>query len=188
MQTQTTGVGTNLPKFKDVITIEIAVQMVYQKMLDTLPADYKHREILAHAIVGSANAKGQLSYIYNALAGFENTIDFKVGDDIRCTSEERRERYDYNLEDSEGEEKPDGIKKKTEQGADYKPNYSVRSVGIGRCEVIEVDMYSDKKLLVKFIQDKKYDNGKEEEEVWVDHRKCTKWYVNRPAVVETVAH
>lgn len=175
MQTSNMENTPQLPRFEQEISIVLPVEMIYRKMLETLPVEYKHRETLAHAIIGSTVGNGKVAYIYNALAGFTNEIDFQIGDRVACTSKDRQESYDYNLESSDGEEKPAGIEIKERDGTAYKPNWSVRDVAIGDCEVVEIDMYSDKKLKVQFIQDKRYNGGKETVTEWVNHKTCQRW-------------
>jgi len=181
MQTQTTGRG--LPKFTDVISIEISVDAIYRKLMDTFPADYQHKETLAHAIVGSANRSGGLSYIFNALNGYTNDVDFSVGDGLICSENERKEYYDANLQTEDG-------KPKQVVDVDAKPNWKVRWRKIGNCEVVEIDMYRSDKLRVEF-RNETSQGVYEMETKWVNHKKCTEMSGNnypQLATVESVAH
>lgn len=147
-----------MKQFNKDIEIVISVDSIANNLLNTFPEDYKHRELLTEAIIGSSLATGKLSYIYNALAGYTNDINFEVGDKVICTSEDRREvEWQRNEEGSE----------KTKRNS--------RNVAIGECEVLEINEYEKYKLKVKFEQDSYYTEGKKEtSEVWVDHRTCTK--------------
>jgi hypothetical protein len=73
-----------LPKFNKVIHVEVDLDMLHKQLLSTFPEDYKHKEILSHAIVGSAAANGGLGYIYSAINGHVTKIDFQVGDHVKC--------------------------------------------------------------------------------------------------------
>jgi hypothetical protein len=121
-------------------------------LVATFPEDYQHREILAHAIIGTN--KSNLSYIYNALNGYTNDVDFSIGDEVMCTSEDRYERVEEAV-----------------VAQDAKPKY--KEVAIGKCKVVAIDMYSDRKLQVEFMSWDRYNHKQETKKVWVNHKKCT---------------
>lgn len=149
---KTNYAAQKLPKFNDVISIEVEINSIYEKLRDTFPEDYKHKEILAHAIVGSAVEHGGITFIYNALNGYTNDIDFKVGDVIMC----------------EEEDKTVYVPPTEEKKADWK------YVPIGECKVIQVGMYRNSKLKVEFLNGRR---GSEEtfmETTWVNHKRCTR--------------
>jgi hypothetical protein len=162
---------TKMPRFTDSITITVDVDTIFEKLLGQLPEDLKSREILAHAVVGSAVENGTISYIYNALNGYTNEINFEVGNMVVCTETERHERYDANLEDEDGKRRPNVEFTPTE---DYKPNWKRRSVQVGECKVLEINLYKKDKLKVQF-QSAAYSGDKmETKEVWVSHKACTR--------------
>lgn len=158
---------TKMPRLNKDFTIIIDGDVIMKKMLDLLPEDFKHREVLAHAIVGSGIEAGNISYIYNALSGFTNDIDFKEGDDVICTESGRYEEYDAN------EYHEDGSLKEAIQLEGYKPNLKYRNVEISNCRVISVNLYTTNKLLVEFDTVDKYSGKKRRESKWVDHKKCS---------------
>lgn len=165
-----------LPEFTETIKLEIEVSDIYKRMKNVLPEDYKHRDILAHAIVGSAAENGGLLFVYNALAGFDNTVDFQVGDEIMCSAEERNEKYDANVENEKGESVASVM---NPADPEYKPKWKNKDVEIGKCIVKQINLYSGKKLLVEFEQHHKYRDTPTVETVqmWVNHRNCAKWAV-----------
>jgi len=141
-----------LPVFNQTISIEVSLDDIYRKLMGTFPEDYKHKEILSHAIVGSAMEYGGIGFIYNALNGYTNDVDFKVGDIVVCTSQDRKVYTSV-----------------TEEGK--RPDWNWRA--IGDCQVIEINMYKRSKLRVEFQQINS--EGKSEvTSAWVDHKKCTK--------------
>lgn len=77
-----------LPKFNKVIHVEVDLDMLHKQLLSTFPEDYKHKEILSHAIVGAAASNGGLGYIYSAMNGHVNEIDFCEGDHVMCGGDE----------------------------------------------------------------------------------------------------
>lgn len=159
-----------LPAFDQVIKIEVEVNDIFNKLRDEFPSDYKHRDLVAHAIIGTAVNNQTLGYLYNALNGYTPLIDFQVGDMVECTEEERCERYDGNLSGD--------TMLATEAALDpeYKAKWMTRDVAIGVCEVIEINLYSAQKLKVRFTEDHKWNVGqKVENEEWVSHKNCTKW-------------
>lgn len=153
--------AAKLPKFEGIIKMEIEVDAVYNRMLNTLPEDYKHKEILAHAIIGTAQEGHQLHFIYNALGGYTNDIDFAVNDIVICTSADRHAYQLIKSPATAGESTP-------------KPEYNKELVEVGECEVIEINLYAKwQKLKVRFIQ-LDQEGYPEERETWVDHKKCTR--------------
>lgn len=153
-----------LPKFTETIKIEVDIQSIHEKLMDTFPDDYKHKEILSHAIIGSAVENDSLVYVYNALNGYTNDVDFKVGDLIVCTEEERRDRYDAN----------EPVVQSPHDG-DYKPNWKYRDVEIKECRVVEINWYKRNKLKVEFQSYDRYSGELVDTQTWVNHKKCTKW-------------
>jgi hypothetical protein len=175
-KTQTNTNTNELPKFDQVIKIEIEVQSIHEKLLNELPEDYKHRAILAHAVIGSAAQNGGLNYIYNALCGFTNDVDFKVGDNVICTEIDKYERYDANIEAEDGSSLIHDI---NVHAQDYKPKWKARTVKIGECSVKSINLYASNKLEVEYKGwSRTYDveRGQDAEIVTtsVNHKNCTK--------------
>ena len=169
---QTIEKGFELPKFEEVIKIEVEVASIYDKLVGTFPDDYKHKEILAHAIVGNAADKGGIGYIYNALCGMDNFIDFKVGDHVICTETEKLERYDANKFTAEG----DWIPVDGEDAEDYKPNWKFREVEIGFCKIIAINLYAADKLTVEFQGWDRYSKDTETtKKSSVNHKNCSRY-------------
>jgi hypothetical protein len=161
---------THMPRFNETISIQINVDSIYDKMLELLPDNYKHREVVAHAIIGTGIEAGNIGYVYNALCGFTNAIDFKEGDVVICVEKERRERYDANKEEEDG-------KIKAFEGAHdidtYKPNWKTRMVPIGKCKIKRINLYAADKLQVEFLTDSSYSSTPEMKTAKVNHKNCT---------------
>lgn len=178
MDNQVTN-NRQLPKFNEVISIQIEVSAIYDKLIETFPVDYKHKELLSHAIVGSSLSRGNLGYIYNALNGFTNDIDFKVGETVICSEESRWERYDANKENEYGSPILLSITdEKTPVGGD-KPKWKARQVPIGECVIESIDIYKNDKLNIEFIGwNNRYaiERGEEAslQTTSVNHKNCTK--------------
>ena len=147
---------SKLPVFNKTISIEVDVDDIHKKLMETFPEDYKHKEILSHAIVGSAMEHGGIGFIYNALNGYTNDVDFAIGEVVDCTSKHRRE-YVPSIDEPA-----------TKARRDMKE--------IGACEIVAINLYSRNKILVKYQQDAAFPfGGAEEVTAWVDHKTCTKW-------------
>lgn len=160
-QQNATETAAKLPVFNQTISIEVDVDDIHKKLMGTFPEDYKHKEILSHAIVGSAMEHGGIGYIYNALNGYTNDVDFKVGDILVCESNDKKV-YDPITEENK---RPDWK---------WKP--------IGDCQVVEINIYKQSKLRVEFQQ--KNSEGKSEiTSVWVNHKTCTKQAQGKVPVV-----
>ena len=112
--------GYELPKFDQVITIEVSVASIYDKLVSTFPEDYKHKEALAHAIIGTTKDNGSIAHIYNALNGYTNAIDFQIGDEIDCGVKSRRVV--------------------TSTPGETAPNISRKVESIGFCKIVDIDM------------------------------------------------
>lgn len=153
-----------LPKFNKVITIEVNVDDIHKRLMDQFPEDYKHKEILSHAIIGSAIEFGGINHIYNALNGFPTEVDFQVGERIWCSENERRENiYELRYSDDSESDLPKRI---------YKECVDKE---IGECEIIEINVYARDKIKVKFTQDAWRKDSTEEKTAWVNHKNCDKW-------------
>jgi hypothetical protein len=162
---------SKLPVFNKTISIEVDVDDIHKKLMETFPEDYKHKEILSHAIVGSAMEHGGIGFIYNALNGYTNDVDFAIGEVVDCTSTKRincREigvdrRWNFNIGGFWTFPEP-----ATKARRDMKE--------IGACEIVAINLYSRNKILVKYQQDAAFPfGGAEEVTAWVDHKTCTKW-------------
>lgn len=112
-----------LPRFEQVIKLEIEAQAIFEKLMSEFPPEYKHKEILAHAIVGVCMENNCILPVFNALNGYPNTLNFNVGDKVYCISTDKR------VADGDG----------------YK------NVEIGECEVVAINPYTKwRKLTVKY--------------------------------------
>lgn len=157
-----------MKKFNQSIKIEVAVDDIAKKLLDTFPQDYKHKEMLTETIISTALNSRNISYIYNALNGYSAEIDFQVGDKVICTTKDKKIAIWE-------EEKVVAEVMQPVVGKPKMKKIETNYVEIGECEIVEIDLYSDSKLKVKFIQDDTYNYGLlQETESWVNHRTCTK--------------
>ena len=137
--------------------MEVEVDSIAQKMLDLFAGStYQHSEILVEAVIGTAVEKGTMSYIYNALNGFNNEIDFKVGDIVTCTAT----HWGYTREQA-----PDPLPE------DYKTKWIRKDLKIGECKVVEINIYRQDKLKVEYTTCNNV-GGDEVETAWVNHKKC----------------
>lgn len=162
-----------MPNFNQTIEVKFEVDDIYKMLKDTFPTDYKHREVLSHAVIGTALQNGSLSYIFKALSGFTNDIDFEEGDMVVCSSESRQEWYDANKEDENGTPKEGWIPDEGEPN--YKPLWKRRGVAIGACKVVGINLYSEYKLLVEYAGADRYDPAKTQVlREWVSHQQCNK--------------
>ena len=139
-----------MKKFNKVITIEVAVDSIAEQLLSTLSPDFKHRELVVEAIIGTGVDKNTLSYVYNAMNGFSPEIDFKVGDIVMSEHTE----YMYKTEDS-------------------RVKGNSQSEAIGQCKVINIDLYTKDKLQVEYVYYNRAGTT-EPKTAWVKHTNCSK--------------
>lgn len=145
--------------FEQVISIEVSVQAIADKLLSTFDANFAHREMLTEAIIGTGIENGSIAYVYNALGGYSNEIDFKIGQIVECTDtvhNYRQKPLDPNLA------------VEVEQIIQYESGYHP----IGKAEIIDIDIYKRNKLKIKYtIIDSK---GQPKETTdWVKHKSCS---------------
>lgn len=162
----------NLPAFEQVIEVKVEVSAIYEKLLASFPEDYKHRENLAHAIIGSTKDNSGIGHIYNALNGYSNAIDFQVHETVMCDQKEKNEWYDSNRYNEDGSEYANVVPEVAQL-----PKWKMTKKEIGVCVIVAIDLYRDNKLLVEFIGQNEYNNDKPAGNMrkWVNHRSCTKW-------------
>lgn len=82
-ETKVTPVRT-MKSFNQTINIEVQVDTIANKLLSSMDDANPHSALIAETIVGTLAAEGRLSGLYNALNGWETTIDFKVGQRVNC--------------------------------------------------------------------------------------------------------
>jgi hypothetical protein len=142
-------------KFNKVIKIEVSVDDIANQLLAQISPDFKHRELLTEAIIGSSLEKNNLSYVYGALSGFTGDVDFQVGDSVVCKSQV------YNYIQRPQTEPPTEVK------------YDQQYVQIGDCKVVEINKWSENKLMVEYTETLR-DGKQRTDQKWVDHKECNK--------------
>jgi len=75
-----------MKSFNQAINIEVQVDTIANKLLESMDSSNPHSALIAETIIGTLVSEGRLSGLYNALNGWESTIDFKVGQLIHCSS------------------------------------------------------------------------------------------------------
>ena len=141
-----------MKNFNKEIKITITANEIATKLLGEMNPEFKHREMVVEAIIGSANER-ILSNIYNTLNGFTLDINFKVGDKLVQNEKGSLTARMY---------------KKDETGAIVLINPEKEYIKITNAEVIEIDEYADKKINIRFSY--MLSNGNETvKEEWVNH-------------------
>lgn len=120
-----------MKKFNQDIQITVSVDNIAKKLLDTMTEFFPHKELLVEAIIGSslahAGALG-VSHIYNALNGYESTIDFTVGQAVYC----KETCWSYVA-------KADGS------------GYQQKEVIIGNCIITAIDPFASDTVTISYI-------------------------------------
>lgn len=140
-----------MKKFSQVISIEVPVQSIADLLLNNLHPDFKHKEIVAEAIVGRMMNDNSLGYLYNSLNGYHCNIDFEVGDFITTSGNGLSHYACWTPESLE--------KRSTVHGY------------ITEGKVININPYSDKKLEIEFLAPDRNGDMKPQTE-WIKH---TNW-------------
>jgi hypothetical protein len=141
-------------KFNQSISIEVQVDNIANQLLDTINPEFKHREPMVEAIIGTAlNNKEALSHIYNAMNGYLPEINFKVGDIVNC----KATTYMYVTEESR-------IK-----GDSHRAE-------LGKSVIVQVDPYRADPLCVEY--DYYTSDGTVRRDArWVEMRHCSEFPV-----------
>lgn len=105
-----------LKKFNQSIQIEIEIDVIAEKLLSTFDSEFPHKELMTETLISIALEDGRVSDLFNTLNGFEKKLDFYVGEELYCNTEQ----YMYTIEGDKW------IKK-------YVP--------IGKCLVIEINPF-----------------------------------------------
>jgi len=138
-----------MKKFNQTINVQVSVDSIAEKLYSTFDQDFAHRELLTESIIGSNLESGKLTYVYNALNGFNNDIDFEVGQTVDC----KENVYKWTLDVSTG-------------------SYKVEYMPVGKAKIIEINIYKSDKLLVEYITIN--NKGEEIKETrWVNHFECS---------------
>ena len=139
-----------MKKFNQVISIEVAVDTIADLLLANMNPDFKHKEIVAEAIVGRMMNDSSLSFLYNSLNGYPCTIDFKVDDEIKAVKPMRI--YGFWT--------PESIANNDSCYGD-----------VLDAKIIEINVYSNQKLNIEYlVPDKK--GVMQKQTKWVNH---TEW-------------
>lgn len=139
-----------MKKYTEVITVEVSVDSIAQQLLSNINPDFKNREILTESIIGSLLDTNKIGFIYNALHGYSNKIDFKVRDKIMCNNQ----CFQYNTLES----------KESKRGVWSK---------IGECVVIDINVYLNSKLKIEY-QSENLDGTFRAVSLWVNHIDCSR--------------
>jgi len=145
--------SNNMKKFNQTITIEIEVDNIANQLLEKMNPEFKHREPVVEAIIGTAlnSRDNTLSHIFNALSGHLPEINYKVGDIVDCTSE----TYMYLTEESR-------------QSGDS------QRAKLGKSKVIEINPFSSTPLLVEYDYYRK-DGTVKKDTSWVKMSQCSEF-------------
>jgi hypothetical protein len=136
-----------MKNFNKVITVEVSVDSIANMLLDSMSADFKHKELVAEAIVGRMMNDNSLGYLYNSLNGYPTTIDFQIGDEVSSNSGFRS----YGYWTPESIEKNDSCYGYVKSG-----------------KIVEINEYGDQKLRIEY----QFPNKKGEMDTntqWVKH-------------------
>ena len=141
-----------MKKFNQTISVEIEIDQIAEKLLSEFPADYKHREIVTEAIIGTTLSNGGIGLVYNALNGYKNEINFAVDDMVIVKDEVYNNMDNYQLITD-----------------------SNRNWAIGR--VVEINQYHPgNKLIIEWIKVRrsglKFSISVNTDRI--DHKKCSK--------------
>lgn len=146
--------NNSMSKFNQTINVEIQVDTIANQLREKISPEFKHREELVEAIIGTAlNNKDTeaLQYIYNAMTGHIPKLDFKVGDIINC----KATTWMYVTEESR-------LKKDS------------HSAELGKCVIVNVNAFSNTPYYVEYDY---YcsDGSVRKDRTWVKAHQCSKF-------------
>ncbi len=118
-----------IKKYNKVISVSVEVDSIAEKLLSTMNPEFKHTTELVDTIMGVMLERGKISYLYNSLNGFNNEINFKVGDTVKSNI--------YNVITTYVQK----------EGSDA---WVSENAAITKGKVVEIDLYRDNKIKVEF--------------------------------------
>lgn len=79
-------VKRTMKQFNKTIQIEVSVDTIANQLLNTMDNTNPHSVLITETIVGTLCAENRLGMLYNSLNGWEDVIDFKIGQKVHCTA------------------------------------------------------------------------------------------------------
>lgn len=141
-----------MKSFNQVITVQVSVDSIANQLLEAMNPEFKHRELVTEAVIGRMMNDNSLSYLYNSLNGYNNSIDFQIGDEVSSVNGFRA----YGYWTPESIEKNDTVYGSVKNG-----------------KVVEINEYADKKIKIEYqIPTKTGDFTTQFQ--WVDHKEWNK--------------
>jgi hypothetical protein len=142
-----------MKNFNQSIKVEVSVDSIAKQLLDNMNPEFKHNELVVETLIGRmlTSDKQGISMLYNSLNGYNQEINFEVGNTVKPTDLNKYSYWDTN---AEGER--------------------VRSSkNIETAEVVEVNPYRDNKIKIAYVT---FDSRGNEVIVteWVNHTTCDK--------------
>lgn len=111
--------ATELNKFNKDIQVTISVDSIAKNLAEKISKEFQHANLLVNVIIGQAlsNERMQdISRIYNAMNGWIDELDFRIGQQLFC----KDDIYDYLF-------KPDGSRH-----------------DMGPCKIVAIDPLRDR--------------------------------------------
>jgi len=140
-----------LKHFNKTITVEVSVDSIAQRLLETIKEDEKHKVNIVESIISPLLHSGKLTYIYNALNGYTNEINFVVGEFVKVDSKF------YTYVDEHNKELVDQAYRQFTHGL----------------EIVDIDIYQTNKVEIKYPYRIK-DNVIEYKTNFINHNNCSK--------------
>lgn len=154
-----------MKNFNKEIKITITANEIATKLLGEMNPEFKHKEMVVEAIIGSANER-ILTNIYNTLNGFTLDINFKAGDKLVQNAKGSLTARQY---------------KKDETGTVVPIDPNNDWTRVTNAEVVEVDEYAEKKINIRYTYMLSTGNENTKEE-WVNH---LNWDLEQPVKLIT---
>lgn len=139
-----------MKKFNKTISVEVSVDTIANKLVESFKDDFKHKELVTESIIGTLLNENRLSDLYNTLNGYTNEINFEPGDIVHCT-----EQYSTHVLNDEG---------------GYDRDYQK----LGNVRVDEIDIHRKHgklKVYYKYVDIK---GTTQTSYKWVSHLNCSK--------------
>jgi len=142
-----------MKNFNQSIKVEVSVDSIAKQLLDNMNPEFKHNELVVETLIGRMLSydKTGISMLYNSLNGYNQEINFEVGNIVKPTN---LNKYSYWGTNDEGER--------------------VRSSkDIDTAEIVDINPYADNKLEIAYATFDSRGNTITVKE-WVNHTQCDK--------------
>jgi len=142
-----------MKQFNQDITVKVSVDSIAQQLLEQMNPEFKHSALVVETLIGrmlTQDTSG-LSMLYNSLNGYNQDINFEIGEKIALSD---FSVYSY-------------------WGKNDKEEYIRSSKDVQWATIKNIDTYADNKIEIEYTVYDSLGNALTDTK-WINHSKCSK--------------